>query len=91
MDLTHLTGNMTIEDDVFVSILVGTTNDNVVRSGYGDHIVGPRIEEGAVVGVGASLLPGVRIGRKATVAAGAVVTKDVEAGSLVVGIPARSL
>ena len=91
MDLTHLTGNMIIEDDVFVSILVGTTNDNVVRSGYGDHVKGPHIEEGAVIGVGASLLPGVRIGREATVAAGAVVTKNVEPGEMVVGIPARAL
>jgi len=89
LDASHITGNATIGSDVFISVLVGTTNDNVIRAGYGDHVVGPVIEDGAIIGVGASLLPAVRVGAGATVAAGSVVTKDVEAGVLVAGVPAR--
>ena len=89
MDGTHITGNSDIGSDVFISILVGTTNDNIVRSGYGSHITGPVIRDHVVVGVGASLLPGVTIGEGATVGAGAVVTKDVLSGSTVIGAPAK--
>lgn len=90
MDLTHLTGNMVLEDDCFVSCLVATMNDNVIREGFGDHVVGPLIEAGAIVGGGAILLPATRIGKDAFVGAGAVVTKDVEPRSQVAGVPARS-
>jgi len=89
MDNTHITGNAVIGDNVFISLMVGTTNDNAVRSGYADHVVGPRIEDDVVIGVGTSLLPAVTIGRGATVAAGSVVTKDVAAKTLVAGAPAR--
>ena len=49
----------------------------------------PVIEDGANIGLGAVLLPGVRIGRGAMVGAGAVVTKDVPAGCLIRGEPGR--
>lgn len=49
------------------------------------------IENGAWVGAGVTILPGVTIGKRAVVAAGAVVTKDVLPGTLVGGVPARSL
>ncbi len=56
----------------------------------------PLVSKGPVVigdnvwiGEKASILPGVRIGRGAIVGAGAVVTKDVPAGHLAVGVPAR--
>jgi acetyltransferase-like isoleucine patch superfamily enzyme len=89
MDGTHITGNSDIGSDVFISILVGTTNDNVVRSGYGSHVVGPTIRDHSVIGVGASLLPGVVIGEAATVGAGAVVTRSVAGHTTVVGAPAK--
>lgn len=89
MDLTHLTGNMVLEDDCFVSCLVATVNDNVVRDGFGDHVVGPVIETGAIIGGGAILLPATRIGKDAFVGAGAVVTRDVGSGVQVAGVPAR--
>ena len=47
------------------------------------------IHKGAVIGCGAILIAGVEIGEGAVVAAGAVVTKDVPARSVVLGIPAR--
>ena len=47
------------------------------------------IEDHVWIGMRAVILPGVHIGRGAVVAAGAVVTKDVEAGSVVAGVPAR--
>ncbi len=46
------------------------------------------IEEGAWIGLGAIVLPGVRIGRGAVVSAGSVVTKDVPPNALVSGNPA---
>lgn len=89
MDNTHITGNAVIGDRVFISLMVGTTNDNVVRAGYSAHVQGPIIEDDVVIGVGASLLPAVRIGAGATVGAGSVVTKDVAPHTLVAGVPAR--
>lgn len=49
------------------------------------------IEDDADLGVGAIVLPGVTVGRGAQVGAGAVVTKDVPAYSVVAGNPARVL
>ena len=47
------------------------------------------IEDDAEVGIGAIILKGVRIGRGARVGAGAVVARDVPAGAVVEGNPAR--
>lgn len=90
MDHSWLAGNMTVEDDVFISGGVLTANDR--RPGtkeFDDHMHGPTIGRRSVIGVGAILLPNIAIGEGAIVAAGAVVTKDVANESLVVGVPAR--
>ncbi|MGA9315633.1 MAG: hypothetical protein WBV77_13520 [Solirubrobacteraceae bacterium] len=91
MDLTHLTGNCRIGSDAFISLSVGMTNDNspLGVDGYVEERVrGPVIDDGAMIGAGATLLPGVNIGASAVVAAGSVVTKDVLPRTMVAGVPA---
>jgi acetyltransferase-like isoleucine patch superfamily enzyme len=91
MDSTHITGNCIIGNDVFISTLVATVNDNemVSRSYAESKIVGPRIGDHASIGAGVCLLPGVVVGEGAIVGAGSVVTKDVESYTVVMGVPAR--
>ena len=55
----------------------------VIHSGY--------IETGCLIGIGAIILDGVRVGKGSIIGAGCVVTKDVPAYSLMVGIPAKCL
>jgi acetyltransferase-like isoleucine patch superfamily enzyme len=79
-----------IGNDVFIGPNATFTNDRHPKSGNRSFKVQPiMIENDAVIGASAVLLPGIRIGAGATVAAGAVVTKDVPAGALVMGNPAR--
>ena len=52
---------------------------------------GVRIGKNVWIGAHATVLPGVNIGDDAIIAAGAVVTKDVEAGSVVGGVPAKKI
>lgn len=47
------------------------------------------IEDDVWIGANAVILPGVRIGKHSVIAAGAVVNKDVPAGTLVAGVPAK--
>jgi len=49
----------------------------------------PTIEEGAVIGAGASVLGDIVVGARAKIGAGSVVTKDVPTGCVVVGVPGR--
>ncbi len=91
MDHSWIAGNAEIGDDVFISGGVLTSNDNALgRNPFDDgQMRGPIIEDGAVIGVGAILLPGLRIGARAVVAAGAIVTKDVPADATIMGAAAR--
>lgn len=92
MDHTWLAGNMRVGDRVFISGGVLTANDPALGdAGYDEaEVRGPEIDDDARIGVGAILLPAVRIGKGAVVAAGAVVTRDVAPGQLVMGVPARA-
>ncbi len=51
----------------------------------------PTLEDGVIVGSGAQVLGPITVGRNARVGANAVVTKDVPAGTTVVGVPARAI
>ena len=62
-----------------------------VTVGHRAVIHSAHIERGCLIGIGAIVLDGVRIGAGSMVGAGAVVTKDVPPRSLVVGIPAKPL
>ena len=58
----------------------------------GDNIPAPiHVGENVWIGSHATILPGVTIGENAIVAAGAVVTKDVPADTVVAGVPARPI
>ena len=89
----YITAYTTLEEHVFIAPRVVTTNDNFMGRTERRHglVKGPTVRRGARVGGGAILCPGVEIGEEAFVGAGAVVTKDVPARTLVVGNPARVL
>lgn len=79
-----------LEDDVFIGPNVTFTNDKYPRSRKNlDHYPVTLVKEGASVGGGAVILPGITIGRFAMVGAGAVVTRSVPDKAVVVGNPAR--
>ena len=89
----YITAYSTLEDNVFIAPCVVTTNDNFMGRTEQRHalIKGPTIRRGARIGGGVILCPGIEVGAEAFVGAGAVVTKDVAPGVVVVGNPARVL
>ena len=97
---TFICEGVTIEDNVFVGHSVTFTNDLYPKAttATGDlqtdtdwKVVPTRVRKGASIGSGATILCGVDIGEGAIVGAGSVVTKDVPAGTIVAGNPARVL
>lgn len=94
MDLCNISGDMVIEDDVFIAQGVMCANDNTMgrdvnwQGGHGSHC-GPVIKRFATVGMNASLLPNVEIGENSIVAAGSLVSKDVKPRTVVMGVPAK--
>ena len=80
-----------VEDDVFIGPQATFTNDPMPRSRQPFTLRQTTIRRGASIGAGAIILPGVTIGERSMVGAGAVVTRDVPADVIVVGNPARVL
>ncbi|MDQ1911286.1 acyltransferase [Paenibacillus sp. GD4] len=81
---------VTVEDDVFIGPNVTFTNDRVPRAFNTEWKITPTlVKKGASLGANCTIICGVMIGEYAMVAAGSVVTKDVEPYTLVRGNPAR--
>ena len=83
-------GGIIIEDNVMIAgnvQLLSNNHDEYERQVLlCEKII---IKKGAWIGAGASILPGVTVGKYAIVGAGAIVTKDVPDYSVVVGTPAK--
>ncbi len=91
---------VTIEDEVFIGHGVTFINDRFPRATNTDgslqteadwKCVPTTVRQGASIGSGATILCGVEIGRRATVGAGSVVTRNVPDSAVVAGNPARLL
>jgi acetyltransferase-like isoleucine patch superfamily enzyme len=79
-----------VGNKAFIGPNVSFTNDRFPRSKqYPNSFLITQIEDGASIGAGAVVLPGIIIGRNAMVAAGAVVTRSVPPNAIVVGNPAK--
>jgi acetyltransferase-like isoleucine patch superfamily enzyme len=91
-------GKYCLIDDTFPELIIIEDNANIsfgvtivahdASKGKTDRVL---IRKDAYIGTRAVILPGVAIGENAVVGAGAVVTKDVEDGTKVVGVPAQKL
>jgi acetyltransferase-like isoleucine patch superfamily enzyme len=97
---TFICEGVTIEDNVFVGHGVTFINDSYPRATVGDgqlqteadwKVERTLVKKGVSIGSGATILSKLSIGENAIVGAGSVVTKDVPAGAIVAGNPARLL
>jgi acetyltransferase-like isoleucine patch superfamily enzyme len=87
-------GGITIEDGVLIAPKVSLLSEGHPVSPNERHSLVPghiHIMKNAWIGAGATILPGVTIGENGVVAAGAVVSKDVPANTVVGGIPAKHI
>ncbi|MBN1125598.1 MAG: WxcM-like domain-containing protein [Sedimentisphaerales bacterium] len=86
----YLWDGIEIQDRVFIGPNATFTNDKFPRSRqYPERFERTVVCQGASIGANATILPGLTIGANAMVGAGAVVTHDVPANSIVTGNPAR--
>lgn len=94
---TFVCEGVTIEDEVFVGHGVMFINDRYPRATVGGRrqgeadwtLIPTTVRRGASIGSGAVIMCGLTIGERAIIGAGAVVTRDVPADSIVAGVPAR--
>jgi len=89
----YITAYVTLEEDVFIAPMVVTTNDNYMgrTEKRFAELKGCTVRRGARVGGGSHILPGIEIGEEAFIATGSVVTRDVPAKTLVLGVPAKPI
>ena len=80
-----------IQDGVVIHCDPGqpTILEDYVTVGHRAVVHSAYIERGSLIGIGAVVLDGVRVGASSIIGAGAVVTKDVPPLSLVIGVPAK--
>ena len=94
---TFVCSGVTIEDEVFIGHGVMFTNDSYPHATTDGRLqteqdwkeIPTTIRSGASIGSNVTVLAGLTVGEHAMVGAGAVVTKDVPAHAIVVGVPAR--
>lgn len=95
---SFLCSGLAIEDEVFVGHGVmfindkfphATTPSGELQAADDWEMLTTRLGRGCSIGSNATILGGVRIGERAQVGAGAVVTRDVPDGAVVAGVPAR--
>jgi UDP-2-acetamido-3-amino-2,3-dideoxy-glucuronate N-acetyltransferase len=90
--LVYVCAGAVVEDDVFIGPGAISTNDDTMgRHPSSDPLRGPVLRRGCRIGAGAVLTPGTVVGEEAFVAAGAVVTSDVAARAVVMGVPGREV
>jgi acetyltransferase-like isoleucine patch superfamily enzyme len=86
----QLWDGLRVGNDVFIGPNATFANDKFPRSKkYPDKYLETTIEDGASIGAGAVILPGLTVGQGALVGAGAAVTRSVPPRAIVVGNPAR--
>jgi acetyltransferase-like isoleucine patch superfamily enzyme len=97
---TFICEGVVLEDEVFVGHNVTFINDLYPRStNEGGELqteadwrcISTHVKRGASIGSGVTLLCGITVGSKSVIGAGSVVTRDVPAGAIVAGNPARVL
>lgn len=97
---TFICEGVHIEDNVFVGHNVTFINDKIPRATNEDgslqnetnwKVVETFIKRGASIGSSSTIMCGVTVGENSVIGAGAVVTKDIPANSVAVGVPARIL
>src|SRR5436190_17015449 len=87
-------GGITIEDNVLIAPKVSLLSEgHPISPNERQSLVPGRIhvKKNAWIGAGATILPGVTVGENAVVSAGAVVSKDVPANTIVGGVPAKQI
>ena len=81
-----------LEDNVMIGANCAFTNDMYPRAKNKDwKLLTTKSRKGASIGAGSTILPGLEIGENAMVGAGSVVTKNIPAGEIWVGNPAKFL
>lgn len=80
----------TIGSNIFIAPQVVFTDEKFPPTSlHASWVKGATVEDGVVIGAGSKIAPGVTIGKNALIGLGSVVTRDIPAGKVAVGVPAR--